>query len=87
MSRDLDSAPTGNTCFVLTEIYESKAGVLDHIKQANENWADQSANLISSSLLMAADSFRVHYSNHGSGGDNTIQAESPPAARRTVMGM
>jgi hypothetical protein len=23
---DLNSAPTGNTCFVLTEIYESKAG-------------------------------------------------------------
>ena len=38
LSGDLDSAPTGNTCFVLTEIYESKAGVLDHIKQAHENW-------------------------------------------------
>ena len=37
---DVDSAPTGNTCFVLTEIYESKAGVLDHIKQAHENWED-----------------------------------------------
>jgi len=37
---DLNSAPTGNTCFVLTEIYESKAGVLDHIKQAHENWED-----------------------------------------------
>ena len=30
---DLNSAPTGNTCFVLTEIYESKAGVLDHFEQ------------------------------------------------------
>jgi hypothetical protein len=40
---DLDSAPTGNTCFVLTEIYESKAGVLDHIKQAHENWGDHPA--------------------------------------------
>jgi hypothetical protein len=30
---DLDSAPTGNMCFVLTEIYESKAGVLDHFEQ------------------------------------------------------
>jgi len=38
--RDLNSAPTGNTCFVLSEIYESKAGVLDHFKQANENWGD-----------------------------------------------
>jgi hypothetical protein len=43
LSGDLDSAPTGNTCFVLTEIYESKAAVLDHIKQANENWRDHSA--------------------------------------------
>jgi hypothetical protein len=43
LSGDLDSAPTGNTCFVLTEIYESKAGVLDHIKQANENWGDHPA--------------------------------------------
>ena len=43
LSGDLDSAPTGNTCFVLTEIYESKAGVLDHIKQAHENWADHPA--------------------------------------------
>ena len=30
---DLNSAPTGNTCFVLTEIYESKAGPLDHFEQ------------------------------------------------------
>ena len=36
---DLNSA-TGNTCFVLSEIYESKAGVLDHFKQADENWGD-----------------------------------------------
>ena len=40
---DVDSAPTGNTCFVLTEIYESKAGVLDHFKQSNESWADVQA--------------------------------------------
>ena len=40
---DLNSAPTGNTCFVLTEIYESKAGVIDHIKQAHENWGDYPA--------------------------------------------
>ena len=37
---DLNSAPTGNTCFVLSEIYESKAGVLDHIEQTNESWGD-----------------------------------------------
>ena len=40
---DFNSAPTGNTCFVLSEIYESKAGVLDHFKQANENWGDHDA--------------------------------------------
>jgi hypothetical protein len=37
---DLNSASTGNTCFILTEIYESKAGVLDHFEQTNENWRD-----------------------------------------------
>ena len=37
---DLNSAPTGNTCFVLTEIYESKAGVLDHFEQTNSSWED-----------------------------------------------
>jgi hypothetical protein len=39
---DLNSA-TDNTCFVLSEIYESKAGVLDHFKQADENWGDHHA--------------------------------------------
>ena len=37
---DPSSTPTGNTCFILSEIYESKAGVLDHFKQGNENWGD-----------------------------------------------
>jgi quinol monooxygenase YgiN len=40
---DPSSAPTSNTCFVLSEIYESKAGVLDHFKQGNENWEDVQA--------------------------------------------
>jgi hypothetical protein len=40
---DPNSAPTGNTCFILTEIYESRAGVLDHFKQSNENWGDVQA--------------------------------------------
>jgi hypothetical protein len=39
---DLNSAPTGNTCFVLTEIYESKAGVLDHFEQTM-SWVDYPA--------------------------------------------
>ena len=36
---DLNSAPTGNTCYVLTEIYESKAGPLDHLEQTPA-WKD-----------------------------------------------
>ena len=39
---DLDSAPTGNTCFILSEIYESKAGVLDHFEQTM-SWGDYPA--------------------------------------------
>ena len=40
---DPNSAPTGNTCFVLSEIYEIRAGLLDHFKQADENWGDVQA--------------------------------------------
>ena len=35
---DPSSAPTGNTCFVLSEVYETEAGVTDHFKQAAESW-------------------------------------------------
>ena len=37
---DLNSASTGNTCFILTEIYETKAGVADHLQQAAASWKD-----------------------------------------------
>ena len=40
---DPNSAPTDNTCFVLSEIYETRAGVLDHFKQGGENWEDVQA--------------------------------------------
>jgi len=40
---DLNSAPTGNTCFILTEIYETEAGVADHFQQATASWQDFSA--------------------------------------------
>ena len=40
---DPDSPPTGNTCFILSEIYESKAGVLDHFEQAFGNWGEVQA--------------------------------------------
>ena len=36
---DPNSAPTGNTCFILTEIYETDAGVHDHMEQA-ARWKD-----------------------------------------------
>jgi hypothetical protein len=37
---DLSSAPTGNTVFVLTEIYETEEGVVDHFEQAAASWKD-----------------------------------------------
>jgi hypothetical protein len=40
---DPNSAPTGNTCFVLSEIYETRAGVLDHFEQAFGNWGEVQA--------------------------------------------
>jgi quinol monooxygenase YgiN len=40
---DPSSEPTGNTSFVLMEVYESPAGLEDHWKQAAENWEDFAA--------------------------------------------
>jgi hypothetical protein len=40
---DPNSAPTGNTIFVLDEFYESPAGVVEHWKQAVETWRDLDA--------------------------------------------
>ncbi len=37
---DPNSATTGNTCFILSEIYETKAGVADHFQQAGASWQD-----------------------------------------------
>jgi hypothetical protein len=37
---DPNSDPTGNTIFVLDEVYESPAGVVEHWKQAVETWQD-----------------------------------------------
>ena len=37
---DPSSAPTGNTCFVLSEIYETDAGVADHFQQAESSWQE-----------------------------------------------
>ena len=37
---DSNSAPTGNTCFILNEVYETPAGVADHFQQAMQSWKD-----------------------------------------------
>lgn len=37
---DPSSAPTGNTCFIVDEIYETGAGVTDHFQQAMASWQD-----------------------------------------------
>ena len=42
---DPSSEPTGNTIFILSEVYESDAGVTDHLEQAAATWADFGAIL------------------------------------------
>ncbi len=42
---DPNSAPTGNTIFVLNEIYETPAGVDEHWRLAREGWQDLPAFL------------------------------------------
>ncbi len=37
---DQNSAPTGNTVFILSEIYQTEAGVADHFQQAAAGWQD-----------------------------------------------
>jgi hypothetical protein len=37
---DPNSAPTGNTCFILSEIYETGAGVVDHFQMSESSWQD-----------------------------------------------
>jgi hypothetical protein len=42
---DPSSEPTGNTVYVLDEIYESEGGVANHWKLSSESWADCEAVL------------------------------------------
>ncbi len=42
---DLNSAPTGNTCFIQNEIYETRAGVVDHCELSQSSWQDFPAAL------------------------------------------
>jgi len=37
---DPSSGPSGNTCFTLTEVYATPAGLEDHWKQGAESWED-----------------------------------------------
>ena len=37
---DSNSAPTGNTIFILNEIYETSAGVADHFQISQSSWQD-----------------------------------------------
>ncbi len=37
---DPNSAPTGNTVYILSEIYETEAGVADHFQLAEGSWQD-----------------------------------------------
>ncbi len=37
---DPGSEPTGNTVFILSEIYETAAGVADHFEQGESSWQD-----------------------------------------------
>ena len=37
---DPSAGTTGNTCFVLAEVYESEAGIADHFERAAGSWAE-----------------------------------------------
>lgn len=37
---DPGSAPTGNTCFILDEVYETEAGVENHMQEAQSSWKE-----------------------------------------------
>jgi hypothetical protein len=46
---DASSEPTGRTVYVLAEYYESPAGVVRHLQDAMENWADDLGALMKAS--------------------------------------
>ena len=61
---DPNSEPTGNTIFVLSEVYRSDAGVIDHFEQAAATWVDYDAmvRLMQSSGATLVPRARVLYS-------------------------
>lgn len=54
---DPTSAPTGNTRYVLNEIYESAAGIEDHWQQAQKSWRDFPAMV---AILSACNTQTLH---------------------------
>ncbi len=54
---DPTSAPTGNTRYVLNEIYESPAGIEDHWQQSRKTWRDFSAMV---DILNASNAQTLH---------------------------
>ena len=42
---DPNSKPTGNTTFILSEVYKGAVGLQDHWQQAQESWKDFSSML------------------------------------------
>jgi len=60
---DLNSAPTGNTCFILNEIYETRAGVVDHFEMSESSWQDFPAIL----------KWNREMQGHGTGGGSDHQ--------------
>jgi hypothetical protein len=57
---DLNSAPTGNTYFILSEIYESKAGVVDHFEDSPKSGSTAAKALRYSYMPWLGRSWAVH---------------------------
>lgn len=57
----LKSKPTGNTLYVLTEVYESVAGVEDHFMQTPKTWKcfDQFVELLNASKVQKISAAKI----------------------------
>ncbi len=69
---DPSSKPTGNITFLLTEVYESPAGVADHWKQAQASWKEFGAFVKWASATKAT-------ALHGSSVAYSLWGNKPPA--------
>lgn len=61
---DPESGSTGNTMFILTEVYETEAGIADHFAQADESWDDFGATqeLMAKCRIVGAPSAEIIHS-------------------------